>query len=99
MDSLATSALYLKNSLATAFAPLINTLAPALDAIIEKVVTLLNLFAQFAAALSGQKTYTRAVKSATEFAESTNSAAAALKSFTAGFDELNVFDKSGSGGG
>lgn len=99
LDSLATSALYLKNSLATAFAPLINTLAPALDAIIEKVVTLLNLFAQFTAALSGQKTYTRAVKSATEFAESTNSAAAALKSFTAGFDELNVFDKSGSGGG
>lgn len=60
---------------------------------------MLNLFAQFTAALSGQKTYTRAVKSATEFAESTNSAAAALKSFTAGFDELNVFDKSGSGGG
>lgn len=99
LDSLATSALYLKNSLATAFAPLINTLAPALDTIIEKVVTLLNLFAQFTAALSGQKTYTRAVKSATEFTESTNSAAAALKSFTAGFDELNVFDKSGSGGG
>lgn len=98
LDSLATSALYLKNSLATAFAPLINTLAPALDAIIEKVVTLLNLFAQFTAALSGQKTYTRAVKSVTEFAESTNSAAAALKTFTAGFDELNVLDKSGSGG-
>ena len=50
------------------------------------------------AALSGQSTYTKAVKSATEFAESTGSAAAALKSFTAGFDELNVFEKSGGGG-
>ena len=98
LDSLATSALYLKNSLATAFAPLIDSLAPALDIIIGKVVTLLNLFAQLMAALSGQSTYTNAVKSATEFAESTGSAAAALKSFTAGFDELNVFEKSGGGG-
>lgn len=98
LDSLATSALYLKNSLATAFAPLIDSLAPALDIIIGKVVTLLNLFAQLMAALSGQSTYTKAVKSATEFAESTSSAAAALKSFTAGFDELNVFEKSGGGG-
>lgn len=98
LDSLATSALYLKNSLATAFAPLIDSLAPNLDIIIGKVVTLLNLFAQLMAALSGQSTYTRAVKSATEFAESTGSAAAALKSFIAGFDELNVIEKSGGGG-
>lgn len=77
---------------------MIDSLAPALDAIIGKVVTLLNLFAQLMAALSGQSTYTKAVKSATEFAESTGSAAAALKSFTAGFDELNVFEKSGGGG-
>lgn len=97
LDSIATSALYLKNSLATAFAPLVNSLAPALDIIIEKVVSLLNLFAQLTAALSGQKTYSKAAKSATEFAESTNSAAAALKSFTAGFDELNVFDKNSGG--
>lgn len=95
LDSLATSALYLKNSLATAFAPLINTLAPALDAIIEKVVNLLNLFAQFTAALSGQKTYTRAVKSATEFAESTDSAAKSLKPLLLGFDELNILNDNG----
>lgn len=97
LDSIATSALYLKNSLATAFAPLVNSLAPALDIVIEKVVSLLNLFAQLTAALSGQKTYSKAIKSATEFAESTNSAAAALKSFTAGFDELNVLNKNSGG--
>lgn len=97
LDSLATSALYLKNSLATAFAPLINTLAPALDAIIEKVVNLLNLFAQFTAALSGQKTYTRAVKSATEFAESTDSAAKSLKPLLLGFDELNILNDNSGG--
>lgn len=33
MDSLATSTLYLKNSLASAFAPLVNQLAPVIDAL------------------------------------------------------------------
>ena len=100
MDSLATSALYLKNSLASAFAPLVNQLAPVIDTLIEKVATLLNYVAQLMAALSGQSTYTKAIKAATEFGESTNEAAKSLKSFTAGFDELNVFEKnSGSGNG
>ena len=100
MDSLATSALYLKNSLASAFAPLVNQLAPVIDTLIEKVATLLNYVAQLMAALSGQSTYTKAIKAATEFGESTEDAAKSLKSFTAGFDELNVFEqnsKSGSG--
>lgn len=100
MDSLAKSALYLKNSLASAFAPLVNQLAPVIDTLIEKVATLLNYVAQLMAALSGQSTYTKAIKAATEFDESTNEAAKSLKSFTAGFDELNVFEKnSGSGNG
>lgn len=44
MDSLATSALYLKNSLASAFAPLVNQLAPVIDTLIEKVATLLIMW-------------------------------------------------------
>jgi len=98
LDSLATSALYLKNSLATAFAPLIDTLAPALDILIGKVANLLSLFGQLMAALGGQSTYTKAIKSTTEFAESSGAAAASLKTFTAGFDELNVFSKDSGGG-
>lgn len=98
MDSLATSALYLKNSLASAFAPLVNQLAPVIDTLIEKVATLLNYVAQLMAALSGQSTYTKAIKAATEFGESTNEAAKSLKSFTAGFDELNIIP-SDSGNG
>lgn len=99
MDSLATSTLYLKNSLASAFAPLVNQLAPVIDALIQKVATLLNYIAQLMSALSGQSTYTKAVKATTKFAESTGKAAKSLKSFIAGFDELNVFEKgSGSGG-
>lgn len=42
MDSLATSTLYLKNSLASVFAPLVNQLAPVIDALIQKVATLLS---------------------------------------------------------
>lgn len=100
MDSLATSTLYLKNSLASVFAPLVNQLAPVIDALIQKVATLLNYIAQLMSALSGQSTYTKAVKATTKFAESTGKAAKSLKSFIAGFDELNVFEKgSGSGSG
>ncbi len=99
MDSLATSALYLKNSLASAFAPLINQLAPVIDTLVEKVAMLLDYIAQLMAALSGQSTYTKAIKAATEFGESTDNAAKSLKSFTAGFDELNVFEQSGGSGG
>jgi hypothetical protein len=92
--------LYLKNSLASAFAPLVNQLAPVIDALIQKVATLLNYIAQLMSALSGQSTYTKAVKATTKFAESTGKAAKSLKSFIAGFDELNVFEKgSGSGSG
>lgn len=98
MDSLATSALYLKNSFASAFAPIINNLAPAIDSLVAKVATLLNMVAQLMAALSGQSTYTKAIKSTTEYAESTAEAAENMKSFTAGFDELNVFDNSSAGG-
>ncbi len=98
MDSLATSTLYLKNSLASVFAPLVNQLAPVIDALIQKVATLLNYIAQLMSALSGQSTYTKAVKATTKFAESTGKAAKSLKSFIAGFDELNVFEK-GSGAG
>ena len=99
MDSLATSALYLKNSLASAFAPLVNQLAPVIDTLVEKVATLLNYLAQLMAALSGQSTYTKAIKAATEFGESTDNAAKSLKSFTAGFDELNVFEQDSKSGG
>lgn len=100
MDSLATSALYLKNSLASAFAPLVNQLSPVIDTLIEKVSTLLNYVAQLMAALSGQSTYTKAIKAATEFGKSTNEAAKSLESFTAGFDELNIIpSNSGSGNG
>lgn len=107
MDRCATSFLYLKNSMGAMVGPLINAIAPALDMIIDKVVTLLNIFNQFMARLTGAKTYTAAKKMATSYAESAEDAAAAtkkaakeIKDATGSIDELNIIsqkDDSGSG--
>ena len=43
MNSLATNAQYLKNSMGAMAAPLINALAPAIDFVIGKVVALFNI--------------------------------------------------------
>lgn len=99
LNAIATDALYLKNSLAAVAAPIINALAPALDFLADKVARLLNLLAQLFARLSGKSTYTKAVKAATEYGNAVGGAAEKAKSFTAGFDELNVFDPNNGGGG
>ena len=99
LNTIATDALYLKNSLAAAVAPIINALAPAIDFLADKVAHLLNLLAQLFARLSGKSTYTKAVKSATEYGNAVGGAAEKAKNFTAGFDELNVFDPNSGGGG
>ena len=109
MDSLATSALYLKNSLGAMAAPLIEALAPAIDFIIEKVVTLFNLINQLFARITGKSIYTAAKKVATSFGEAADDASKAakkaadkIKSYTVGIDELNIIQdnpNTGSGGG
>lgn len=99
LNTIATDALFLKNSLAAAVAPIINALAPAIDFLADKVAHLLNLLAQLFARLSGKSTYTKAVKAATEYGNAVGGAAEKAKSFTAGFDELNVFDPNSGGGG
>ena len=96
LNSLATDALYLKGAFATVAEPLVNTLAPVIDMITEKIASLMNLVAQLFAALSGKSTYTKAVKTATEYTDSISKAADKTKSFLADFDELNVFDDSNS---
>lgn len=99
MDTLATSAQYLKNSLGAMASPLINAVAPVVDFLIDKFVALLNIINQVFAALSGSGTYTKATKQTKEFATATGGAGKALKQFMLGIDELNVIDTSGGGGG
>lgn len=103
MDRLASSFLYLKNSLGAVAAPLIEAVAPAVDFLIDKFVSLLNVVGKTFAALSGKSSYSQAKRYAIEYGDSLSGAAGAakkLKDYTFGFDELNVFNdnKSGSGG-
>lgn len=102
MDSLATSALYLKNSLAAMAAPLISAIAPAIDFLISKLATLLNMIGAVFAALTGRGVFTTAKKQATQFGDAVGGAAGSakeLKDYMLGIDELNVINDNGGGGG
>lgn len=99
MDQIATSSLYLKNSLGAMVAPLIQALAPAIDFVVDKFVSLLNIINQVFAALSGSDYYTKAIKQAKEYASATDAAAKSVKNFTIGIDELNIIEPTFGGGG
>lgn len=104
MDMLATSALYLKNSLGAMVAPIINALAPAVDILVDKFVDLLNIFNQFLAMITGASTWTKALKYPKQYAENMERAGGAAKELRAtllGFDEINRLDdlKARGGGG
>lgn len=104
MDRLATSALYMKNSLAAMASPIIEAIAPAIDFVVDKIVELMNWINQLFAKLTGKNTYTVAVRQATTWGDATASAgktAAAgikavndeLKRSILGFDEINALTK------
>ena len=113
MDSLATSANYLSNSLAAMAAPIYNALAPALDFLVDKIVVVMNWINMLFAALGGATTTTIAKKTATAFnnvggsagkaGSGAKKAAKELKRFILAFDEINALGSqnsgSGSGGG
>lgn len=106
MDQIATSMLYLKNSIGAAVGPLISALAPAIDFLVDKIVTLLNLINQLIAKLTGASSWNRAKKKATEYGDAVSGAGQAAKEamlYLAPFDELNVLpddrDRGSAGGG
>lgn len=93
MDKIATSALYLKNSLGALTDPIIDRLAPAVDLLVDKFVDLLNIVNQVIATLNGQTEYTAARKYATSWQEASDSTKKSLdevKRYVLGFDELNI---------
>ena len=108
MDGLASSFLYLKNSIGSVVAPLLASLVPALQTVIGWVSAALNVLAQFFAVLNGQSTYTRAKQVATEWKAvggAVGGAAAAAKEYKntiLSFDEIHALNDtptSGGGGG
>ena len=105
MDGLASSFLYLKNSIGSVVAPLLASLVPALQTVISWVSAALNVLAQFFAVLNGQSTYTRAKQTATEWKNigtAAGGAAAAAKEYKntiMSFDEIHALNDVSDGGG
>lgn len=93
---------WLSNAFVTAFEPILNYVTPVLDFLVEKLVTASNALAQFFSALTGKKTWTRAVKNVTNYADSLESAsksAEKLKNQLLPIDELNILSDNNSGNG
>lgn len=104
ISGLMSSLTQLKNSFATAFAPILTAVAPVLNYLIGLLNSAVTAIAQFMAALTGQKTFTKATKVQENYAESlkkTGGAAKEAKGELASFDKLNVQkdEDSGNGGG
>lgn len=106
MDRIASSTLYLKNSLGAMLAPIIERLTPVLEWIIDKIVDVINWINKLFAALSGSQTYTIAKKVATKWddtskdvASNTKKASDDIKRTILGFDEINKLQKDMSASG
>lgn len=89
MDSMATSALYIKNSLATIAEPILNFLAPAIDLLADHFAALAATVAEFLAALTGQDQYTIALKFPKQYGEEAEKTAKAMQKWLGPFDEIN----------
>ena len=95
MDSLATSALYAKNTFATLLEPLIISLAPVVEHVVNVIADAIDKINQFIAILRGASYWTRAIRVQTEYAEAiedTTKAAKELKKTVLVFDELNLLN-------
>ncbi len=102
MDSLATTSLYLKNTLGASLAPVIAALTPVVERLAGVFIAASNAINQFFSALGGHSTFTKAKKYATEYADAVGGASGAvaeLKRQVLGFDELNVLNGPSGGGG
>ena len=106
MDSLASSSLYLKNSIGAMAAPLIQAVAPAINFVIDKFVSLLNVINAVFAALGGKTTFAKAVKNGAKFGDDlagslggAADSAKEIKRYLIGIDELNVIPDMNTGGG
>lgn len=103
MSQLASSALYLQNSIAAALMPALQALTPVIVQIADGISWAANQLAIFIAQVSGQKTVTIAQKTYVDYAKSldktgdsagkTSKKVKELQRTIMGFDELNVLNK------
>lgn len=91
IDSLNASVLTLKNAFAAAFRPIADVAVPYIQKLVEWLTAAVNLLGQFFAALTGRKTYTRAIKQTAKASE--EAAEAAEEETDAMQKQLSPLDK------
>lgn len=102
MDSLATSFLYLKNSIGAMVSPLLDALAPALEIVVDQIVDVLNIFNQVIATMTGATTWRKALRAPASYADNISGlghdaedaadSVKELKRTILGFDEINKLE-------
>lgn len=102
ISALMSSLTQLKNSLATAFAPILTVVTPLLTSLINMLSRAATYVGMLIAALTGQKTFTKATAVQEDYAASLKGTASAAKKAAgalAGFDDLDVLQKQEDSGG
>ncbi|MBD5543747.1 MAG: hypothetical protein HDR01_05785 [Lachnospiraceae bacterium] len=102
LSSLKSSLTQLKNSLATAFAPILTAVAPALTTLINLASRAATAVGMLIAALTGQKTFTKAKSVQEDYAKSLDGTAKSAKNANkqlSSLDKLNNLTTNDSGGG
>ena len=92
MDIFSTSAKYLNNSLVAMVSPIINMVMPVFDALVDKVVELMNVFNQLFSRFSGADMWTKAIKNAKQYgeeAEKSSKKQKKLNNAILSFDEIH----------
>jgi hypothetical protein len=97
MSQLATSALYVKNSIASALLPALQAIEPVLTSIANSIANFMTIIGMFTARLFGNATtFTRARRASVDYAKTlggVSKAAKTAKGSLAAFDQLNVLNK------
>lgn len=100
MSTLMSSMTRLKNSFATAFAPILSVVAPILSKFIDMISRAVTAVGQLFAALTGKKTFTKAVAVQQDYAasldktaDSTKDAEKAAEGYLSPLDEINKLEK------
>ena len=88
VDNLRASVLTLKNAFAAAFRPLVDVAIPYIQMAADKLTELLGKVGQFMAAITGQETYTKAIK---QTADAFKEAEKAADGYLSPLDEINKY--------
>lgn len=99
MDTGASASLKFKNSIAAMLSPAIQAAIPLLVALANAAITAANAIQQVFAVLTGASVWYKATDAVTNYEKAAKGAGGATKNLLADWDELNVIQSKGGGGG